>query len=387
METNTYTILECKRENVEKKLKRLQKKAEKYNIPFRVTYGELYAITRKHKNEYGYIVENMYEVFDLTIESEVIRKDGYTVLAHIEHAQNGNIVDVFSGETKKAWVTMNPFCEHCNSNHNLKFTFIVTNGSEEKQVGRTCLKDYCGIDPQVIGAFNAFYEEIEEDTFDGYDFHEPIALVYDAINILAHAIDITAEQGYIKSDERGSNKSLIIKRCTNTAKSQKEAEEMAKAILSMSLDEAIDARLNNVQARLKGYYCKPTDFGYFAYAPTAYAIYMERKEKAERIAKEQEAIGEKSKHVGTVGERIDFEIKEMRLLTSFPTDYGMTYLYRFIDKDGNVLIWFASSPMGKWDKGEWVDAQNVRRIKATIKSHSVRDGVKQTILTRVKEIA
>ena len=32
---------------------------------------------------------------------------------------------------------------------------------------------------------------------------------------------------------------------------------------------AIDARLNNVQARLKGLFCKPSDFGYFAYAPTA----------------------------------------------------------------------------------------------------------------------
>ena len=214
-------------------------------------------------------------------------------------------------------------------------------------------------------------------------------MVYDTINILAHAIKITEEQGYIKSDERGSNKSLIIKRCADYAPQKyiKEAEKMANDIVAMTLDEAIDARLNNVQVRMKGFYCKSSDFGYFAYAPTAYNKYMERKAEKERRAKEQATIGEKSHYVGTVGERINFDIKDMRLLTSFPTDYGYTYLYRFIDKDDNVLIWFASSSMGKWVNGEWKDAESVNKIKATIKAHSERDGVKQTILTRVKEIS
>lgn len=389
MDTNTYTILECKREEVEKKLKRLQKKANKYNIPFSFSYGEPYAITLKQKNEYEQIVENMYEVVDLTIESEVIRKDGYTVIAHIEHASNGNIVNVFEGELKKEWITLPPFCEHCNSNHNIKYTFIVANGAEQKQVGRTCLKDYCGIDPQTIGMVNAFYGDIEEYTVDGFDFREHIDLVYPTTLILAHAIEVTREQGYIKSEERDSNKGYILKHCNDSAsqKAIEEAREIEDAILAMPLDEAIDALLNNVQSRMKSLYCKPSDFGYFAYAPTAYARYMERKAEKERKAKEQATIGEKSEYVGNIGDRIDIEIKDMRLLTSFATDYGMTHLYRFIDKDDNVLIWFASSAMGKWVNGEWVDAQNVSKIKATVKSHSERDGVKQTIITRVKEVA
>ena len=375
MENNTYTILMEKREEVEKKLNRLQKKAQKYDIPFSVSYGEPYSITLKQKNEYEVIVENMYEVFDLTIESEVIRKDGYTVLAHIEHAINGNIVNVFEGEMKKEWVSLPPFCEHCNSNHNLKFTFIVANGAEQKQVGRTCLKDYCGIDPQVIGMFNAFYGELEEYTADGYDFREHIDMVYDTTNTLAHAIEITAEQGYIKSDERDSNKGKLIKRCADYNREyHKQAEEMEKAILAMSIEEAIDARLNNVQARMKGMYCKSSDFGYFAYAPTAYNKYMERKAEKERRANEQATIAEKSDYVGTVGERINFDIKDMRLLTSFESAYGYTYLYRFIDKNDNVLIWFGSNMIDESPKA----------IKATVKAHNEREGVKQTIITRVK---
>lgn len=378
METNTYTILEEKREDVEKKLKRIAKKAQKYDIPFSYSEGDCYCITKKHKNEYGYIVENHYEVYDLTIESEVVIKDGYTVLAHIEHADNGNIVNTFVGDTQTEWITMKPFCEHCNSNHNLHYTFIVDNGTERKQVGRTCLKDYCGIDPQMIGAFNAFFEELEEDTADGYDFREPIPMVYDATQILGLAIKVTKEQGYIKSDEFQSNKGEIIKHCSEYISEEylAEAEKMAKDILDLSLEDAVAFCLNNVQARLKGWYCKPSDFGYFAYAPTAYAKMIEKKAREEHRRAEHNAMGEKSEYVGEVGERRTFKIKSAILLTTLYNDYGCTYLQRFIDENDNVLIWFGSSIL----------KDGITLIKATVKAHNERDGVKQTILTRVKEI-
>ena len=377
MDTNTYTILEEKREEMEKKLKRLQKKAQKYDIPFSYSEGEPYAIEIKHRDDYGATYTNKYEVFDLTIESEVIRKDGYTVLAHIEHADNGNIVNSFNCDVDKEWVTMAPFCEHCNANHNLKYTFIVANGAERKQVGRNCLKDYCGIDPQVIGMFNQFEEEIYDDTPERLDF-EGISCVYDCIEVLAHSIAITKEQGYIKSDERNSNKGKLLKIHYDSTVPYEEAEQMAKGILALSLDDAIDSYLNNVQARLKGGYCKPSDFGYFAYAPTAYVKLMEKKARETQRNAEKQEIASKSEYVGNVSDRATFSIKEMRLLTSFATEYGYTYLYRFIDNNDNVLVWFASSP--------WEDT-NVKTIKATIKAHNEREGVKQTVLTRVKKVA
>ena len=86
MDTNTYTILTEKQEDVEKKLKRLQKKAHKYGITFSSSWGEPYAIERTHTDDFGKKYTIKYEVVDLTIESEIIRKDGYTVLAYIEHA-------------------------------------------------------------------------------------------------------------------------------------------------------------------------------------------------------------------------------------------------------------------------------------------------------------
>ena len=97
--------------------------------------------------------------------------------------------------------------------------------------------------------------------------------------------------------------------------------------------------------------------------------------REERKNKEREQMGAQSEYVGTVGERYTFPVKEIKLLTSFFNDYGEVFLYRFIDTDDNVLMWFASSKLKD---------DNATAIKATIKAHNERDGVKQTILTRVK---
>ena len=70
------------------------------------------------------------------------------------------------------------------------------------------------------------------------------------------------------------------------------------------------------------------------------------------------------------------EVADMSLLTSWEGDWGYTYLYKIIDTAGNVLIWYAS---------RCIDA--AKKIKATIKDHSERDGVKQTIVTRCSVVA
>ena len=384
----TYTILEEMRNEVEKKLKRLQKKANRYNIPFAYTESEPYGYEVEY-NVDGQKVKHIYEVYDLSIEAEVIKNGDYTIIARIEHTPTGNIVNTFVGEMQSEWAHIPAHCDHCNGNHGQKFTFIVDNGEERKQVGRTCLKEYCGIDPQTVGMVNEFFGDIEEFTPEGYDFiGSPIAYGYETTEILAHAIEAYDAQGYRKSDEYGSNKSVILDAVNHGDHPSKEAmekaEKLSDAIVAMSIEDAVDANLNNVQTRIKGYYCKASEFGYFAYAPVAYEKYIKRIEEAKRRAEEKEALGANSEYVGTVGERTEFEVKEVKLLTSWESQYGITYLYRFIDKNDNVLIWFASTSLGKWVDGEWHDAENVERIKATVKDHSERDGVKQTIITRVK---
>jgi hypothetical protein len=79
-------------------------------------------------------------------------------------------------------------------------------------------------------------------------------------------------------------------------------------------------------------------------------------------------------HVGTVGERRDFELTAERT-HSFDGQFGTTYITIFRDADNNVVVYKGGI---EFNRGEKV------RGKATIKAHDVRDGVPQTIIARPK---
>lgn len=55
---------------------------------------------------------------------------------------------------------------------------------------------------------------------------------------------------------------------------------------------------------------------------------------------------------------------------------GVTVLYRFIDINGNVIIWKSSKYIA--------DEKEISKLTGTIKEHKDFNGVKQTIVTRCK---
>ena len=382
----TYSIPQDRREEVEKLVAKYQKKAAKYGVTLTAEYGEPYARmvpVRKVDPETRTIFEVdriLVEAFDLTLDGDEIRKDGYTVVAKIEHLENGNIVNAFGGEAKQAWRESKGCCEHCNSRRERRLTFIVRHeDGSEKQVGRTCLKDYCGIDPQAIGYRNELNEILLNDDIATYDFESrPVSPAYSTIEVLALALRAIKEQGYVKSSEPNCNKGRIsasIKGARFTEAEIEAAQKLADSIAAIDRDDAVDANLGNVQALIESQYCKANHFGHLAYAPIAYEKYLTEMERRKAREAAINAQREASGYVGEVGKRIDLSIAEMKLLTSWETQWGMTWLYKFTDTDGNVLVWFASRPL---------DTEGVNRIRATVKDHTERDGVKQTVITRCK---
>ena len=385
---NTYTIPEVERENIQKVIARYEKKAAAYGKTINVQFGAPYATERKVYNRYfdecterlALVGTQLVEVFDLTINSEIIRKDGYTVVAKIEHLDGGNIVNTFGEDAGKSeWSTVEPKCEHCGNNRHRRLTFIVRHeDGSEKQVGRSCLKDYCGINPEYVMWLNQLQDLILNDDIDHYDFDSrPTPKAYSAVTMLALAKKVLANQGYIKSGEPNSNRHMMSELCDDYRPSEvelDEAKEMAEGFASMDNGEICDNMLANIQTLINCGYCKISHFGYLAYAPVAYEKYIERmRRKAERDA---ERVAERnSEYVGEVGQRITVQLSEMKLLTSLETMYGYTYLYKFIDTAGNVLMWFASRAIA-----------DCKAIKATVKDHTERDGVKQTIITRCKAV-
>jgi hypothetical protein len=98
---------------------------------------------------------------------------------------------------------------------------------------------------------------------------------------------------------------------------------------------------------------------------------------AQRREERLEADRAGSAHVGAVGERREFSVLCEKSF-SFEGHYGVTYINICRDEAGNVIVYKGSQGL---DKG-WRFV-----IKATVKAHGEREGVKQTIIARPKFIS
>lgn len=407
----TYTIYSSQSEEVTKRLDRIARKAERYGVPFSYTIGEAYA---KEVAVYEYDPANgalvrvgcmgayqtyTVEAVDIDINCDgFIKANGWTVLAKIEHGDKGNIVTPFAdAEINPDWYTAPARCDHCGTNRTRTVTFMCRNEKGDiRQVGKSCLKDYTGILPQVAVWWAEVTDIIanEMDCDSATFATKGAVMMYSVKDIIALACDSIKSKGYIKSDSNNATKDQVIKGIKENAEPSKDGIAKAEEIIDW-LEHLLDEEPNTIGVErdcvnlAKSGYAKIKHIGRLAYMPIAYDRYIERKEReAKRIA-EAEAARNSSNYVGEIGKRMEFDIAEMRLLSSWDTQYGTTYLYKFTTTDGNVLIWFASSTFGEWTKDgrRWIAFESVSKIKATVKDHNERDGVKQTIITRCKKVA
>jgi len=89
---------------------------------------------------------------------------------------------------------------------------------------------------------------------------------------------------------------------------------------------------------------------------------------------EADAADANTNHVGTVGERQEFDLTAERTY-SFNGQFGTTYITIFRDADNNIVVYKGSIA---FERGQKV------RGKATIKAHELRNGVPQTTIARPK---
>lgn len=93
--------------------------------------------------------------------------------------------------------------------------------------------------------------------------------------------------------------------------------------------------------------------------------------EAEKAARAAANAG--SQHVGTAGKREVFALN-IDWVKGFESDFGMTYIHGLRDAAGNIVIYKGSTVLG--EKGQQIT------VKATVKAHGDREGVKQTVISR-----
>ena len=258
-----------------------------------------------------------------------------------------------------------------------RFSYIVKDASGRyKQVGKTCLKDYCGIDPKMIAAAQEVEDLILNDyDIDDYDFIGNGEHAYDVLDVIAKANDIVKKYGYVKSIEDESTKSRLYIEIDNRTEPTEESKALAlkmKDVYSQMDYSELTEFQRNVKTIIEAGYTRSNNFGYLAYAPVDFKKMMQKQER-EQLASEAKA---QSQYIGNVGEKITGEIKNAQLMTSWQTVYGWTHLYKFVTTDGNTLVWYAS---------RCIDGEP-KKITGTVKDHKMYDGEKQTVLTRCKVV-
>lgn len=402
METRTYTIPTPRIDELVKKLTSYQKKANRYGCQLTWQIGEEHPVRRNYlrQGDSRPIDYEMVACKDVSIESDLIVKEGYQVVAKIERSLPGmnRVVAYGNSDPDRSWFSHGIMCQHCNSRHANVRAYIVRHADgHEMMVGSTCLKDYCGIDP----AHAAALEKLEDVIVDEYDVSGSwadetmlkMAACYDIEEAIALACDVIARYGYVASSETNSTKSRLHKCLQDhevpTAASLETAKELVEWLKNEDAAE-VSSVLWNVRICAIGGYCTVKDIGRVAYAPVSYKKEMEKAERRKQMEAQKQQEADASQYLGEVGKRMDFEIAKAVLLTSWDTAYGTTYLYKMNDTAGNVLIWFASAPLHTYEIDHVGGYKYVPfehgRIRATVKDHSERDGVKQTVITRGKII-
>ena len=160
---------------------------------------------------------------------------------------------------------------------------------------------------------------------------------------------------------------------------RKEVVDQVDNIISWLLNDADTSEIymHNLKTLVSNKYVKWSDIGILASATIAYRKAMRFKKNDEEFAKNHEDDF-KSEYVGHVGERITVNLKSVTCVYSNDTIYGMSFLYKMVDVNDNILMWSTSKSL---------DEEEYESVTGTVKSQSSYRDIKQTYLTRCKLVA
>ena len=392
-----YAIYEDFYSDVEKKLNRVAKKCKKHGNDFTFEVkGE--EIREKYNKELGF---TEYYKFILVEVDGTAKIDDWECVAVLEIHDVGNIIRRINTEIDipERFKHTDNICEHCNSKRQRNNLYIIHNTvtDEWKQVGGNCLKLYTGgLNLEYVAAFMDGITELEE--FNGVAGH---GKTYYSVNeVIAYAVEVINKIGYFNSQAVIPTKyivstlmfnklhkavELINKDFMNNRMNVRVCEsDFVKEDTDKTVEQIIDYYKNlddesefvhNIKVMLNEKYVLAKNFGFLCYLPEGYTKYMKKKLEEEKARAEKA----ETKYFGEIGKRYkDKVINDVTLITSWETQWGITWIYKITLEDGAILTWKTSNCLYKEDN------EKFDKISFTVKEHKEYKGEKQTEVTRCK---
>lgn len=396
MADKTYFIHEDNMERLEKKLQRIKRKCDKYNCHFE--YHKLGETYREVVLSTGF--RETARFIEVAVSGVAIINN-WKFIATIETSPNGNIIKQYATdiEVPDFYKTCKLVCDHCNTKRARKSTYLIQNieTGEFKQVGKSCLADYThGLDAEGVASYVAMFDELIRG--EAVDASSNTAY-YETVEVLKVAEELVSKLGYRSADSHDESTKVltrlflhrelsggtITKRIDELADdinfdcNRKEVVDQVDNIISWLLNDVDTGEIymHNLKTLVSNKYVKWSDIGILASATIAYRKAMRFKKNDEEFAKNHEDDF-KSEYVGTIGERITVDLKSVTCVYSNDTMYGMSFLYKMVDVNDNILMWSTSKSL---------DEEEYKSVTGTVKSQSSYRDIKQTYLTRCKLVA
>lgn len=408
-----YEVHESRVEWLNEKLAKLNRRAQKLGLsPISIRYTgaeKLVPVLDRDGKETGEV--DRYVVAEVT--GTTPKLNGWSFVATLQHAgeEAGTIIRTipgFAGQLPQQYRTASRFtCDLCHTVRARKDTYVVRSEEGEfKQIGSNCLAAFLGgADPQAVAQWAQFAFSVDEAVgsanggggrgeyridLDTWLEHVAAVLRVDgkwvsrgAARAYAEASgglkgipstselasgrlfartkeerEATAQYAPTAEDKEFATAALDWTKATFHAKDPAERSDFEHNLVVATSQEAIQSRTLGIAAAAVGMYWK------------SLVREQERKARAE--------VTGNSDHFGEVGQRVVFFAKLLAPVKSWESQFGTTYLYKMITKEGNVVTWFASAPLQELE-----DAQDFIVLIGTVKKHDEFKGEKQTVVNRV----
>jgi len=397
-----YLIPEINIAKLEAKLKVIEKKCNKYNCNFSYKkLGEQVIKTRIDLGE-GASKTVFIKYIEVEVSGTALAESGWQFVAVISHRDEGNVIRQFdtSVEVPQKYFTTSCICEHCNTHRYRTETCLLYNANQNawKQVGKSCLQEFTGtLTAEHAAMISSFIEQVERAAdADMLELSKGPTWL-NVATVLKYAGECVRHFGYVRSGEPWATGALTEDLIEGYEFGQRIPTTTEKKIASVDFDaersenlqqvsdiitwlldpETADGSsyINNLQTIIKSKFCKINEISIVASAVTAYHRHLRDLE----IARERQAAHEKalkSNWIGVIGSRVEIEVSQAYLATTFDTMYGTTFLYKFTTVNDDICTWFASSPIA--------NIERVSKLVGTVKAHTTYEDVKETQLTRCK---
>jgi glutaredoxin len=367
-----------------------------------------------HEERGRWIEVGQDKVIVVTVEGEPPKLSNWQFVATLTPTEQGNLVQTVPGLTEPVpaeYRTSKPHCDYCKKVRSRLDSFIVRHAEtgEYRQIGRNCLAKFLGYSsPERVARMATWLANLQDDISakekDYFDRVGRSPEYIDLLDFLTMTAAVIDTHGWVSATEARSDpvgrKTATVQhvrlqmgevrtkpkfasiRITPTGQHKQRALDAIAYARSDQLQPSSDYEHNlKLSTASDAFHHKASGVvaSLLNHIGRTEERRIEGERRKQRYEQEKQELQERSSFVGKVGERITLPVFVTRC-REVGSQFGVSFMFRMLDEQGNLLVWFASNNV--------MDPEKWYLLTGTVKKHEVYDGVNQTILTRcvVKEM-